>query len=324
MRQSHDCRQESPTVSLQTAPGLVDDLEALLATLRHKAEEAAAAGVHVGEHPSVSFYRGTRPVEVRLPPRQAGEVRQDKSCLQVIALHQALLPPCRNGACATEEEHSARLSSSDGLELLRLNWNRLLWLLLPSLRFGGTTERCAAADAGDASMGANGECAANSAISDWELYRPVAWEDYRQLRHPSIMDRVHYSYVVFLRFYGWRLYDEESGVLDRHQNWRGRYKALEPGGHLHEGGDAAGGSCIGFYAALPRILCVLLELCLTRYAVNLVAFLLEEMSKGRLLLLQSSLEESWLPLILRSKQVVDAEKARLRRQLYRLSHSDSD
>ncbi|ESL11699.1 hypothetical protein TRSC58_00544 [Trypanosoma rangeli SC58] len=320
---SQDSRQECPTLE-QVAPRLVDDLEAYLVTLRQKTEEAAAAGVHFREHPSVSFYRGGRPVEVRLPPQRVGEAQHDTSFLRVIALHEALLPPCRTGSGFSEEEQSARLSSSDGIELLRLNWNRLLWLLMPSLQFGVTTGKEPEREEDYASMEVDGECTSSSLISDWELQRPVTWEDYKQLRHPSVMDRIHYSYVVFLRFYGWRLYNEESGVLDRHQNWRERYKALALGSNLRDGGGAADGPFLGFYAALPRILCVLLELCLTRYAVNLVAFLLEEMGKGRLLLLQSSLEESWLPQILRSRQVAEAERERLRRQLYRLSHSDSD
>lgn len=40
------------------------------------------------------------------------------------------------------------------------------------------------------------------------------------------MDRLHYSYIIFLRFYGWRMHDDQRGVIDRHRNWRTRYKLL--------------------------------------------------------------------------------------------------
>ncbi|EKF38749.1 hypothetical protein MOQ_001044 [Trypanosoma cruzi marinkellei] len=318
-------QKDCPELSLESTPDLGGDLEAHLARLRESADEVAAAGGHFREHPSVSFYRGSRPVQVRLPPQKEGETENVTSCLHVIALHQALLPPCRDGTSFSEEEQSARLSSPDGLELLQLNWNRLLWLLMPSVQFGKRTEGCTLTEADHLiSVKKNEECTTHSLISDCEISQALTWKDYQKLRHPSMMDRVHYSYVVFLRFYGWRLYDEESGILDRHRNWQARYKTLVPRCDVHDGNANDSEVAIGFYGALSRILCVLLELCLTRYAVNLIAFLLEEMRKGRLLFLQSNLERSWLPQVLHSKQVAESEKERLRRQLYRLVHSDSD
>ncbi|EAN87591.1 hypothetical protein C3747_140g27 [Trypanosoma cruzi] len=324
MGKVQESQKECPELSLQSTPDLGGDLEAHLARLRESADEVAAAGGDFREHPSVSFYRGSRPVQVRLPPQKEGETQNVTSCLHVIALHQALLPPCRDGTSFSEEEQSARLSSSDGLELLQLNWNRLLWLLMPSVRLGTRTEGCTLTEADQISVKKNEEFTKYSLISYCEIFQALTWKDYKQLRHPSMMDRVHYSYVVFLRFYGWRLYDEESGILDRHRNWRARYKMLVPRSDVHDGSVSGSEVTIGFYGALSRILCVLLELCLTRYAVNLIAFLLEEMHKGRLLFLQSKLERSWLPQILHSKQVAESEKERLRRQLYRLVHSDSD
>ncbi|KEG06984.1 hypothetical protein DQ04_11381010 [Trypanosoma grayi] len=318
-----------------TSPGQAYDLEVVLTELLAKAEKAEAAGVRVREHPSVAFYRGDRPARVQMPPQDGGDVRQTDSCMYVIALHQALLPPCE-GVVPTEEQQSARMSSSDGLELLRVNWEWLLWLLMPSVRLGSPTNGKEECNNNNNNNDDEEQSASAPICSTRELCRKLEWGDYTQLRQPGLMDRVHYSYVVFLRFYGWRLHDEERGVLDRHQNWKERYKLLSracdiSGGSRsssktdeHEGNGDGHASSIGFYDALTRILYVLLELCFTRYAVNLVAFLLEEMNKGRLLFLQPTLEKVWFSQVDCCKQVADAEKKRLRRQLYCLTHSDSD
>ncbi|KAH9598491.1 Opioid growth factor receptor (OGFr) conserved domain [Trypanosoma melophagium] len=319
-----------------------EDMETLLTALRAKADEAINTGVseQQDEHPSVSFYRGNRPVKIKIPPRAGNSQLENEKdndnndndnctsccCLHVIGLHQALLPPCQGRTYFTEEERSARLSSTDGLELLRLNWELLLWLLMPSVRTGFLPNK---GEMYNKEKEEKEKKETSTPISSLqELQIPLTWNDYTQLRQPGMMDRVHYSYVVFIRFYGWRIHDEESGVLDRHQNWRMRYKTLLQNCKMNNKEEEKSvccglGNCC-FYSALTRILRVLLDLCFTHYAINLVAFILEEMNKGRLLTLQSSLETCWLPQIIQSKQVPLSEKDRLRRQLYRLTHSDSD
>ncbi|KAG8342331.1 hypothetical protein TRVL_06841 [Trypanosoma vivax] len=340
------------------------DLEAFLTRLRNESQRQFENGLPKRRHPSVAFYAGECPVRLLIPPKEAPTFPPDGGLFHVISLHQALLPVCHS-ATFSDEEQSLRLSSPTGLELLRLNWELLLYLLFPSVQpdcLGGGIPSGAKGHEDGETVSANskegmgGTC---SIFSVHDVCFPLSWDDYSELRQPCLMDRVHYSYVVFLRFFGWRIHDEESGVLDLHRSWRLRYAALSRqdyfcSGHTASGDKDAvegngcviystlmnkcanecsprGGTGCGFegrmprhYYALTHILNVLLELCLIRYAVNLIAFLMEEMTKGRLLFLQPLLEEQWLPLVFNARQVPDADKARLRHQLYRLTHSDSD
>ncbi|ORC87593.1 uncharacterized protein TM35_000211990 [Trypanosoma theileri] len=333
-----------------------EDIETLLTTLREKANAAAAAAgdceeeekekqqqqQQQREHPSVSFYRGYRSVKVQLPIQENSPLEKENissssfCCFHVIGLHQALLPPSQGGVQFTEEERSAQLSSSDGLELLRVNWELLLWLLMPTVRIEFLSivkEEMNLNRKKEEKVNVKGDNDDDDDVSTpicslQELLTPLMWKDYTQLREPGMMDRVHYSYVVFIRFYGWRIHNEESGVLDRHQNWKERYKILlencKENNNKQDDNICCGLKKCCFYSALTHILRVLLDLCFTRYAINLVAFMLEEMRKGRLLRLQSSLEKCWLPQVIECKQVPVSEKERLQRQLYRLTHSDSD
>lgn len=310
----------------QSTPGAPQDLEEMLTALRNEAEAGTSGGSTKPErsHPAVAFYCGKRAVRLQVVPDGTDISHSEDSTLYVISLHKALLPAHYNDSFS-EEEHSLRLSSSEGLELLRTNWELLLWLLMPSVQISAS---CDPMDGADDS----------SPISSWrELCCPLTWEDYKCLRRHGVMDRVHYSYVVFLRFYGWRLHNEENGVLDRHRNWEARYRLLVSPDQCCKCSLGGGVVCDEVvrrwtcddgvpcpYTALTRILKVLLELCFNRYAVNLVAFIIEEMSKGRLLFLQQILESVWFPIVVNSKQVADADRDYLSRKLHYLTHSDSD
>nr|CCC91272.1 conserved hypothetical protein [Trypanosoma congolense IL3000] len=308
------------------APELATDLESLLTLMRDEAGTSAAteSSSAAKNHPAVAFYCSERRVVVEATPKATDGSRDNKVELHVISLHQALFPPCPDASLAEEEEYSLRISSPEGLELLRTNWGLLLWLLMPSIRFG-------------TSSGASDTGIDSAPIVSWrDLRYPLTWRDYTRLRQPGIMDRVHYSYVVFLRFYGWRLHNDESGELDRHRGWQARYELLAPDVYRcipcqdSAGCEEAITCCPHFggipcpYSALTRILNVLLELCFNCYASNLVLFVIEEMSKGRLLFLQSAVEGVWLPIVAASKQVSDSDKEHLRRRLHSLTHSDSD
>ncbi|GET89451.1 hypothetical protein, conserved [Leishmania tarentolae] len=307
------------------------------------------------------------------------------SALSVVGLHQTLLPPAAmNGiGDVADESYAVQIASSDGLEFLRLHWHILLPLLFPCCLFGdeaGVTDDPTVSCSGRDSS--SGKCSvhaqqrfsvseegvaspAESSCSASELYelllrRTLLESDLAIVREPGVMDRVYYSYVVLLRFFGWRVHEEERGVLDRHRAWQERYQLLElyrtsttvaaatqlttsttAGLCSHGDGDGVKDSgaevrrarppppptysSFNFYeSGVPHVLRSLLDIGFLRLAVRLVEFLLEEMGNGRLVFLLPLIEETLLPILAQHPHIESSHKTRLKKRLYRLTHSDSD
>ncbi|KAI5685481.1 hypothetical protein MNV84_04677 [Leishmania braziliensis] len=365
-------------------------------------EQNGQPRVDVAElHPSVRFYRGMWNL-TQLADTVFDDVfsstdgsDDDKtvsvSALSVVGLHQKLLPPAVVSGLGdvADESYAVQLASSSGLEFLRLRWHVLLPLLFPCCRWGdevgATSSDVSCSGRESISDGAgNGKCSshkqqgfsiteegtsfpAESACSAPELYelllcRPLVKNDLAIIREPGLMDRVYYSYVVLLRFFGWRVHEEERGLLDRHRGWQERYALLElyrtsttvtaaaqlapgttaaePCGHV-DGDDLKDKSTyqaqralpppsptyrtFNFYeSGLPRVLRCLLDIGFLRLAVRLVEFLLEEMVCGRLLFLLPLVEATLLPILVQQPHVDSSHKTWLQKRLYRLTHSDSD
>jgi hypothetical protein len=290
--------------------------------------------------------------------------------LSVVALHQRLLPPAPvNGLGeVADESYALQLAASDGIDLLRLNWHLLSPLLFPSCRSGGgggvwaketanTNKRkdgedgCGnsthASTTGDVDKAAvDMDAAPESHWPPQELYnrlqRPLSAEDLKVIREPGHMDRIYYSYIVLLRFFGWRVHDEERGLLDRNRAWAERYALLalhrvRKEEHQVEQSDVPSSpstmplpppptyGVFDFYSdGLPRVLRGLLDVGFLRLGVRLVEFVMEEMKSDRLLFLLPLVEDTLLPLVVQHESVEASHKKRLQQQLYRLTHSDSD
>lgn len=313
-------------------------------------------------HPSVRFYRGMwrltqlreeKADAVAAPTKEtpSNATTTVKTGFSVVGLHQRLLPPAPMTGFGeiADENYAAQLATVDGIELLRVNWHLLLALLFPC------STACSdlpadAAERGSATIVTTGEVDnGGDAVppeSTWtaeELYRrvqqPLTEADLKVVREPGHMDRLYYSYIVLLRFFGWRVHDEERGLLDRNRAWAERYAALEVFRRSGSGGveDVAVASpstlppvppayaSFDFYRdGLPRVLRGLLDVGFLRLAVRLVEFVMEEVKAGRLLFLLALVEETLLPLIVGHEHVEESHKTRLKKQLYRLTHSDSD
>lgn len=83
--------------------------------------------------------------------------------------------------------------------------------------------------------------------------------------------------------------------------------------------------CYDFYtAALLRITTCFLDIGFLTLAVGLVEFLLEEIAAGRLLFLRPLVERALQPLIDGCGDIEPGHQKRLRRKLFKLTHSDSD
>ncbi|KAG5501846.1 hypothetical protein JKF63_04116 [Porcisia hertigi] len=313
------------------------------------------------------------------------------SPLSVVGLHQTLLPPAVVTGLGevAEENYAVQLASSDGLEFLRLHWHLLLPLLFPCCRrrdeadanvsdtalpgqgsiprTPGNGQYSPQESQGVRGAGAEAPSSAESAWSASQLYevllrRPLLESDLVVVREPGLMDRVYYSYVVLLRFFGWRMHEEARGVLDRHRAWQERYALLElyrtseiitatsqfdtgtrngdTCGHLNNNSvedsdphQSRGGllpppptyHTFNFYeSGVPRVLRCLLDIGFLRLAVRLVEFLLEEMANDHLLFLLPLVETTLLPMLIQEPHVETSHKTRLKKRLYRLTHSDSD
>ncbi|KPA86831.1 hypothetical protein ABB37_00886 [Leptomonas pyrrhocoris] len=278
------------------------------------------------------------------------------AALSVVALHQQLLPPAPSNGLGevADESYAAQLATSDGIELLRVHWHLLLPLLFPcssctSTHMEGEAIACLPVDKVTATQTCeevfcNGKegTAPESRWTPQELYtrvrRPLSVVDVEVVRVPGLMDRIYYSYIVLLRFFGWRVHDEERGLLDRNRAWAVRYALLEmyrAGGGVEEPSLTASSAGqlpppptyadFNFYAdGLPRVLRGLLDVGFLRLAVRLLEFVMEEMKSDRLCFLLPLVEDTLLPLLTEHPSVEASHKTRLKRQLYRLTHSDSD
>ncbi|CCW64132.1 unnamed protein product [Phytomonas sp. EM1] len=174
--------------------------------------------------------------------------------LGVFELHQMLLPPSNVGELGevAEERYAQNLATEDGLELLRWNWELLLALLFPCLPEWDPVPVLPHTDSevleqkevvsqetslptGDPKARTAPALSSSNNISippltsaDACQMTPITDADLVSLREPGMLDRIYYSYIVFLRFFGWRVHDERRGLLDRHRGWRRRYELLYP------------------------------------------------------------------------------------------------
>lgn len=200
-------------------------------------------------HPCLSLYRGDSRLEVALAPTLEGAedgaaAAPTSRRMGIIQLHHTLFPPAPVGALGevANENYAVQLASPLGLEMLRSNWRSLLCALFPCLleeddplpevepHAAADADVDAAADAADAPLVSPERC----------VLARCSTHDYDRLREPGTMDRLFFSFVVFLRFFGWRVHDEQRGVLDRHRNWESRYQLLEKAYHASlssEGGQ---------------------------------------------------------------------------------------
>ncbi|CAD2215835.1 Opioid growth factor receptor (OGFr) conserved region containing protein, putative [Angomonas deanei] len=284
------------------------------------------------ENSSLQFYKGFRPISI-----DVGQNVEEK--VFVISLHKLLMPPTATPTLDAEEQaesYAQQIAGDEGIELLRRNWKLIVAVLFPC---GSPLKEASssAATEGTPNEGAPisfEECASTN-------LRPA---DVRDLREPGSIDRIHYSYIVLLRFFGWRLHDESRGVLDRHRNWESRYTVLadyppvhgepSPSGlpsgvleaiQLKNVPDSPSYGAFHFYnGAILRILQCFITVGFLTYAVQLVEFMLEEMGNGRLLHLYDWMEQCVLPLLVAEETIDKSHKTRLKKKFYKLTHSDSD
>lgn len=95
----------------------------------------------------------------------------------------------------------------------------------------------------------------------------------------SLMDRVHYSYTIILQYFGWRIFQQDTFELDRHTLWRDRYELLQ--------------RRPGQYNFLTYFLRSLLDFRLHQLSQQVVRYLVEEFSKGRLNFLTNAWRTCW-------------------------------
>ncbi|CCW70176.1 unnamed protein product [Phytomonas sp. Hart1] len=174
--------------------------------------------------------------------------------LGVFELHQMLFPPTAmdDTSQLAEEHYAEKLANEEGLELLQWNWELLLALLFPCLLEGDpvpapsrpTSETFQAGEIGSnksEDFEKDPETSPVPALhvstnpsppllrsADVCTAAHITDVDLAHLREPGMIDRIYYSYIVFLRFLGWKVHDEKRGMLDRHRSWRRRYELLAP------------------------------------------------------------------------------------------------
>lgn len=182
-----------------------------------------------------------------------------------------------------------------------------------------------------------------------ELQAGLNLESLRELNCPNVFDRIHYSIITFLRFYGWRLHDDTRGELDRHLNWRKRYallgmarkeigigkirevegeksKIVVPVEHTTEDfcSTPEYGKFDFYTSGLPHLVESFLGIGFSLYAIHLVEFIIDEMKAERLTFLYSLVKETLLPALERCRSVDASHMSRLRRKLRSLVESDSE
>lgn len=414
-------------------------IEKMVTTLSNEAEVSCPAPTEalLSVHPTVSFYKGQRNVELtvngqpegtlanrkkeedkadsvgeqgakRLTLPVSGQEMKEFSCW---SLHFTLLPPpmvysgdAGESTRINDEFYSKSIASSDGCELLRVNWYLLLHLLLPC----AASNKCLSSSTCDRTSpiptaSPHGDETSTFARSSFAHHKeqesrqtsPLACDarieeehdppprtpngepqnhdkrkdpirvtshtdvqplqvglrrrDLKELNCPSAVDKIHYSIIVFLRFYGWRLHDDTRGEIDRHQNWRERYALLRPTPRTivapnneeeatiackREGQTESFSEFLqrspkygefDFYTSgLPHFVQCFLGIGFITYAIGLVEFVIEEMKAERLTFLIHLVSETLLPELEHSPSVDSSHISRLRRKLKSLLESDSE
>ena len=285
------------------------------------------ASIRIRRSVSIPFYRGNWHVNI-------GNHSYD-----LIALHVKLLAPTGYFIASDETEmvqtdhthHSKEEEThwEKGVNFLEEHWKLLHALLLPSITAGRmetttTTpvteghyklkEDSNEVENNDKNKVMDGDSLVKNAAC--MLLSPRDWAAIRF--DAGLMDRLHYSYMVVLNYFGWRLHDTQVGVVDRHHSWANRYKELQ------QDCDGEGVLLLARYVVWGRTLRILLEFRLYSFVKRWLLFLLEEFAADRLLFLVAPWEKNWLPLYLACEEVDQCDGALLRRKLRKLSESDSD
>lgn len=297
-------------------------------------------------HPSVAFYTEQRPVRLHLLPDEAiayeldvtadtqGEGGEAHCEVYCFGLHTMLLPPCGVDPNAETRDnlYAEGIASGSGIELLRRHWVLLVALLLPT-----NVRRVSSSSGGDGGATASADAleplgAITTAAECLDATGQLSAGEFKRLFSPGVMDKVEYSYIVFLRFYGWRLHDEQRGVLDRHRGWADRYAALEQGvkGLCWDGrspvdmASPSYGTFNFYHSGLIQLVDFLKEFRLFRYAVGLVEFILEEIKSQRLTFLLEFVEVYLLPRVENCPGIDETHCTRLRKKHNSIVNSDSE
>eukprot|EP00759_Apiculatamorpha_spiralis_P040048 PhF_6_TR38711/c0_g1_i2/m.57936 len=123
----------------------------------------------------------------------------------------------------------------------------------------------------------------------------------------SLMDRLHYSYMMFVDFFGWKIHNQHNGELDRSKAYKERYAYL---------GEGSGKEHL--WDSWTRVLRSLTDFMLHRYARYAVKYMIDEIVKGRLGFLRGRLETVWIPMM-----VDPDDRIHFARKLEKLDKSDS-
>lgn len=277
------------------------------------------------QHPAYSFYKGKRAAVLLTPSHEPfSEQKAAEKAFDCLSLHTTLFPPSAVVAGASkdanDESYAEGLASAEGLELLQLNWHFLRVLLLPV-----GLSRCVSSQSSSATS-AEPIRFDSSEMKEMD-HLPLSQDEGKEILSPAFLDRFHFTFIIFLRFYGWKLHDESRGVIDRHRSWAERYEALA----LCDGKPSApsekppSSHTFNFYeSGLPRMVQHLIDIHFFKFAVGLVEFLVEELTVGRLIWLSTLVERVLLPQITSSSAIDSSHKSRLLRKLSSLFESDSE
>lgn len=334
----------------------------MYAPLLKRIDEKTVAGME--EIPTFAFYKELCVVELLVPPEAQKEEGLEKivkpfsnnmygdwskEMFYCFSLHTQLFPPAiveRGVSSSVNEEHYCiSLSNDDGFELLRYNWDLLLHLLFP-------------VKASDEEMKSRASSACNfsqalEALPDGSIVPVIrgischpslrfglSAEEIHALQEPAMLDRIHFSYVAFLRFFGWKLHDDTRGEVDRHRGFASRYSLLRPSqeGRMNQDMESAPTSSLesseifphqyhlfDFYeSGIPRIIDCMLSIEFYQYAIRLVEFMIEEIIAGRLVFLFDLIEKILLPRLVECSSVDQSHISRLTKKLKSIVESDSE
>lgn len=293
--------------------------------------DEASAGAQQG-NAVLGFYRGETPIELRPLPSadQAshGHGRDDAIIpLNVMQFHTVMLPPnttCGIGTDSGPPEASFdRLADAEHVELFGHN------VVLPSVsrlrQIWASTSRD---DIHALNIHSLEETPHMIMLFPSVIERNISVQQWKGLiRDGPMLDRMHYSYTILLHYFGWRLHNEETGEVDRHQNWRIRYSSLEGIGDSVAEADKFAHSPTDCYAIWTRMLRVLLELRMPNYVGQWLRFLLDEFRSDRLLFLLPVWDTVWFPYVGDGKMIFQDTIEMLRKRRRRIdvtTSSDED
>ncbi|CUE70863.1 Hypothetical protein, putative [Bodo saltans] len=299
----------------------VGDLEELL--------QSAPPIAPTNETNAIEFYQGSKPMLLKpLPSPTDADKNTDAVELvpvNVMQFHTAMLPPNTTASIdggGPPSEGFDRLADAEQVELFGYN------VVIPSVNaleeaviVAGHTLNAPHPPPRDAPCGA--------LLFPSLLEGNITAEQWKALiRDGPMLDRIHYSYTVMLHFFGWRLHSEETGEVDRHQNWRARYEILNSSASSLQpssSSSSSSSSSLRLYAVWTRMLRVLLELRMPNYVGRWMRFLLEEFKSSRLLFLLPVWDSVWFPYVGDGKLLFPETIEQLRKHRRKVDvHTSSD